>query len=313
MNNCFLTIITDSHSERILSACERILKELMRKFRKSVDFYQVKTYSIRPNDENAKTTVLRKMDNSDAIILIESHLSHKNLSFYENEYFCVNFHEHHIGGKCIIAPNATETFLKEDGLCIKSFISKENVRASVNSATERAKSRNSHITVCTESFEKGGALIMDELEACDNLKGIHVEYLTVQEFIWQHMSHTPFCDVIITDAFSENIIATHLSSSVMQRDGYVSLKGKYKNIYLRELLPFDEMNNSYLAGILLSYSYAIEKEMNMPNVSNWLKRAVGIALERATNSGSDNFIKEVIYAINTPIRTGRKNKNENIN
>lgn len=313
MNNCFLTIITDSHLERVLSSCEKVIKELMRKFRKSVDFYQVKTYSLRPSDENAKTTVLKKMENSDAAVLIESHLSHPKFSFYEEDYFCIDFHEHHIGGKCVIAPKQTESLNKENGLCINSFIPEDKVRICVNTAIEKAKKRKSHILVCTESFEKSGALIMDTLEACDNLKGIQIEYLTTQEFIWQNMNYIPVCDVILTDAFSENIITTHLSSSVMYRDGFVSLNGKYKSIYLRELLPFDEMNNSYLAGILLSYAYAIENELDMPNVSAWLKRAVGIASERAINSGSEDFIKEVLCAINTPIRTGRKNKDENNN
>ncbi len=313
MNNCFLTIITDSHLERILSVSEKVVKELMRKFRKSVNFYQVKTYAIRPSDENAKSTVLRKMENCSATVLIESHLSHSKLSFYEDDYFCVNFHEHHIGGKCIIAPKASETLIKEKGLYINSFISEENVKASVNTAIEKAKRRKSHIIVCTESFCKGGALLMDALEASDGLKGIRVEYLTLQEFIWQHMNYIPFCDVILTDAYSENIIATHLSSAVMHPGGYVRLIGKYKNIYLRELLPFDEMNNSYLSGILLSYAYAIENEMNMPNVSNWLKRAVGIASERCINLSSDDYIKEVISAIRKPIRTGRKKEDENNN
>ncbi len=311
MNNCFLTIITDSHLERALLSSEKVIKELMRKFRKSVDFYQVKTYSIRPSDENAKSIVLKKMENSSATVLIESHLSREKLSFYEDDYFCVNFHEHHIGGKCIIAPKASESLEKENGLSIKSFIAQENVKASVNAAIEKALRRKSHIIVCTESFPKSGALIMDELEARDNLKGIHVEYLTTQEFIWQHMNYIPFCDVVLCDAFSENIIATHLSSAVMHRDGYVCLKGRNKNIYLRELLPFDEMNNSFLSGVLLSYAYAIENEMNMPNVSNWLKRAVGIASERCINLSGENFIKEVICAINKPIRTGRKKEDEN--
>ena len=313
MNNCFLTIITDSHLERALLSSEKIIKELMRKFRKSVDFYQVKTYTIRPNDENAKSIVLKKMENSSAAVLIESHLSHSKLSLYEDDYFCVNFHEHHIGGKCIIAPKVSESFEKENGLYVKSFISQENVKAAVNAAIKKALRRKSHIIVCTESFCRSGEFIMDELEACGNLKGIRVEYLTTQEFIWQHMNYIPFCDVILCDSFSENIIATHLSSMVMHRDGYVCLCGKYRNIYLRELLPFDEMNNSFLSGILLSYAYAIENEMDMPNVSNWLKRAVGIASERCISLSTEDFIKEVICAINKPIRTGRKNKDENKN
>ena len=44
------------------------------------------------------------MENSNATVVIENHLSHEKLSFYEENYFSVQFHEHHIGGKCIIAP-----------------------------------------------------------------------------------------------------------------------------------------------------------------------------------------------------------------
>ena len=82
----------------------------MRKFRRNVSFYHVKTYSIRPNDENAKQTVLRKMENSSATVIIQNHLSREKLAFYEENYFSVQFHEHHIGGKCIIAPKARENF-----------------------------------------------------------------------------------------------------------------------------------------------------------------------------------------------------------
>lgn len=313
MNNCFLTIITDSHLEKTLSDVENVIKELMRKFRKRVDFYHVKTYSVNPNDENAKSTILRKMENSNATVIIESHLSCEKLAFYEENFFSVNLHEHHIGGKCIIAPRNNESFDNQNELIVKSVLSRKNVEAAVDLAIEKAFGRKSHILVCTDNYEKSGKFIMDELESRGNLKGIKVEYLTIEEFIWQHMSYIPFSDVILTDAFCEKIIATHLSSSAMQRDGYVCCKGEKKNIYLRELLPFDEMNNSFLSGILLSYAYAIEYEMHMPNVSGWLKRAVGIASQRCLSGGSEEYIKEVISAINHRIRMRRTNEDENKN
>ena len=282
MNNCFLLISTDPSLDEISKDVEFVLRQLMRKFRKGVDFYRINSQFLKVDNENSKNIILGKIKNSSAVILLEN----KNSGFIKKDYLSIYLHEHYVSGKCIISP-----------------VQKENLTSAIKTATDCARYKKSDITVCTKpSF---GDSFLSEIETLGAIKDINFDYFTIYEFLWQYMKGASFSDVFLTDEESAGIITTMLSSQKMFRDGFARYIGENCNLYHREILPYDEMTNCAFSGILLSCSGAIEHELKLPNIGAWLCRGVAIASERCLKASREEYMKELVRAINDKIRSRR--------
>ena len=288
MNNCFLLISTDPSIDEISKDVEAVLRQLMRKFRKGVDFYRINSQFLKTDNENSRDIISGKIKNSDAVILLEN----KNSNFIKKDYLSIYLQEHYISGKCIIAP-----------------VQKDNLNSAIKTAIDCARHKKADITVCTKpSF---GDLFLSEIESLGAVKDINFDYFTIHEFLWQYMNRGVFSDVLLTDGESADIITTLFSSQKMFRDGFVRYVGEKCNLYCREILPYDEMTNCAFSGILLACSGAIENELNLPSISAWLRRGVAKVSERCLKSSREEYMKELSRAINERIRSRRTLKNDN--
>lgn len=301
MSNCFLLISTAPTLDNISEQTEFVLRQLMRKFRKSVDFYRINSHFLKNVNEDSEKIITGKIANSDAVILLENRKS----DFITRDFLSMHFHEHYTSGKCIISPVQKKTFSFDGNLTDKTCIPDENIRLSIKAAIDYAHHRKSSVTVCTQSEFSFGDYFVSEIEKLGAIKHINFDHFSIEEFLWQSTGGGLFSDVFLADEKSADIITTQFSSQIMFRDGFARYVGKDYSIYHRIVLPYDEMTNSAFAGILLSCSGAIEHEMNLSSVSAWLCRAVAKASERCLKSTREEFLKELTRAINEQIRVRR--------
>ena len=301
MSSKFLFLYNTPMQRAELLKCEKVIKALFRKFRKSPVFTYLQTDTSPYCIDTFRSVFYDEFLKSDAVF-INRDIS-KQMKNILGEYA-----ELHFLKSCAICHPSSSICVEEQENVV-SFIhtlSRENINKAVEIAIDLSLKRKKKLTVCndrdTDPFLEGAL-------ANAHNKSMHIEkqHLSFDEALFTCMHTIPQFDVVLTTEQAAKILQMHIGytggfCSTPTPDGYSVIytdKGKF---YTRQTLPYEQMNNTVLFSSLLAFSAILEKELSMKSVADWLKRASSLSFETHRNAKEDDFINKVISEIEKPMR-----------
>ena len=272
MSSKFLFLYNTPMQRAELIKCEKVIKALFRKFRKSAVFTYLQTDTSLYCIDAFLCVLFDEFQKSDAVF-INRDIS-KQLQDILGEY--------------------------------AEVLSRENINKAVEIAIDLSLKRKKKLTVC--NYEDTGTFIEEALTNAFN-KSMHIqkEYLFFDEALFTCMNTIPQFDVVLTTEQAAKILQMHIGytgglCSAPTPDGYSVIYTDRGKVYTRQTLPYEQMNNTVLFSSLLTFSAILEKEFAMKNAADWLKRASSLSFETHKNALADDFINRVISEIDKPMR-----------
>lgn len=299
MSNKILFLYLTSRQKTELQKCEKILKVLFRKFRKSVVF------SYMPIDVSPSCRQLFKEKLYDEIqknhaVFICGDISREEkdivlrdiLGEYAEAHFfksCVICHP----VSCFSAENSNENIICTHTVKIKDII------RTIDTATALALQRKRKLTVCTD--EGAGSFIKSEVfNSFDKSLHMEREILSFNEALYICMKSVPNFDVVLSAEQVAVALKMHIICTIP--DGFSLFYTENGKVYTRQTLPYEQMDNSPLFSALIAFSAMLEMEFDMKSAADWLRRSSAFSFETHRNTDSEDFIQKVISEIEKPMR-----------
>ncbi len=301
MSSKFLFLYNTPMQRAELIKCEKVIKALFRKFRKSAVFTYLQTDTSPYCIDAFRSILFNEFQKSDAVF-IGGDIS-KQIKDILGEYAEVHFLK-----SCAICHPSSSVCVEEQENAVKFIhtLSRENINKAVEIAIDLSLKRKKKLTVCND--EDTGPFIEEALANAYN-KSMHIEkeYLSFDEALFTCMNTIPQFDVVLTTEQAAKILQMHIGYtggfySSPAPDGYSVIYTHNGKVYTRQTFPYEQMNNTLLFSSLLAFSAILERELSMKNAADWLKRASSISFETHKNALADDFINRVISEIEKPMR-----------
>ncbi len=284
-----------------LIKCEKVIKALFRKFRKSAVFTYLQTDTSPCCIDTFRCVIFDEFQKSDAVFVDRDIL--KQMKDILGEYAEVHFLK-----SCAICHPSSSVCVEEqeNEVIFTRKLSRENISKAVKIAIDLSLDRKKRLTVCSEGDTC--PFLEDAVTDAFN-KSIHIEreHFSFDEALFMCMNTIPQFDVIITTEHAAKILQMHIGYtggfySPPAPDGYSVIYTDKGKVYTRNTLPYEQMNNTMLFSSLLAFSAILEKELSMKSAADWLKRASSLSFETHRNAEEDDFINKVISEIEKPMR-----------
>lgn len=284
-----------------LIKCEKVMKALFRKFRKSAVFTYLQTDTSPYCIDAFRCVIFEEFQKNDAVFIV-SDIS-KQMKEILGEYAEVHFLK-----SCAICHPSSSVCVEEQENAVRFIhtLSRENINKSVEIAIDLALKRKKKLTVCSE--EDTSPFLEEALRNSFN-KSTHIEreYFTFDEALFTCMNTIPQFDVLLATKQTAEILQMHIGytggfSSSPAPDGYSVIYTDKGKVYTRQTFPYEQMNNTVLFSSLLAFSAILESELSMKSAADWLKRASSLSFETHKNAEEDDFINKVISEIEKPMR-----------
>ncbi|MBQ3022061.1 MAG: hypothetical protein IJD91_01865 [Clostridia bacterium] len=294
-------------NKEVLLQYERVIRALLRKFRKSALFSYLQ---IDPSP--ACRTKMRD--------LLQSETSRPGAVFLEsdaqNVFSCLDLlkeafgfyaSSHHISGRTIIyAEQKTNSQESNKNVIHTVTYEKDSIKKATNLSLDMAKARKHSLSLCLQQSNELDCVLLREAEIVfGKERHISFEYLSLDEMISLCMKTVPPFDIVLTLKEYAPIIAMHLNSMPDIPAGYIVCYGNSHKVYRRQLLTHEEIGNLRHLSSVLSIAAIFENEFRMKNAANWLKRATLLSFTKEANSTPREFLRSIISEIETPIRKRR--------
>lgn len=284
-----------------LIKCEKVIKALFRKFRKSAVFTYLQT-DTSPCCINAfRCVIFNEFQKSDAVFIV-SDIS-KQIKDILGEYAEVQFLK-----SCAICYPSPSICIEEQENEVRLIqtLNRENISKSVEIAINLSLAGKKKLTVCSE--ESTSPFLEEALRNSFN-KSTHIEreYFNFDEALFTCMNTIPQFDVVLATKQTAEILQMHIGytggfSSSPAPDGYSVIYTDNGRVYTRQSFPYEQMDNTVLFSSLLAFSAILERELSMKSAADWLKRASSLSFETHKNAEEDDFINRVIWEIEKPMR-----------
>lgn len=294
-------------NKEVLMLCERIIRALLRKFRKSALFSYVKLDVTPTCRAQMCDLILGETERADMVFLECDEQNISSSMDLLKEAFGIHTTVHHISGRAICYPEKEKSIQDcEETLIHTQVYTKENIKKASLISLKQAKAQKHSLYVCQQTSNELDSLFLREAEyALCSEKHIASQHISLGEMIALCVKTIPSFDVVLTLGEYASIIAMHLNSLPGIPAGFIVSYGKNKRIFRRQILPCDEMSNLHLLSSILAIASAFEDELGMKGAGAWLKRAVSLAFENGACDTPDGFIKKITDEINSPIRKRR--------
>lgn len=301
MSSKFLFLYNTPMQRAELIKCEKVVKALFRKFRKSAVFTYLQTDTSPYCIDAFRSMLTDEIQKSDAVFIV-SDIS-KQMKNILGEYAEVHFSK-----SCAICCPSSSVCVeeKEDEIICTHILNRENINKAVEIAIDLSLKRKKKLTVCID--EDAGTFIEEALANAYN-KSMHIEkqHLSFDEALFTCMNTIPQFDVVLTTEQASKILQMHIGytggfCSSPFPDGYSVIYTDKGKVYTRQTLPYEQMNNTVLFSSLLTFSAILETELSMKNAADWLRRASSLSFETHRNAEEDDFINRVISEIEKPMR-----------
>ncbi len=306
VSNKILFLYLNLRQKAELQKCEKVLKSVFRKFRKSAVFSYMQI-DVSPSCLDLFTQRLYKeIQNNDAVFIVgDIPVSEKNIVLRD---MLGEYAEAHYLKSCVIChPSSSFNVVSNDSdiICTHT-VRHRDLEKAVNTATMLSLGRKRKITVCTEEC-MGPFLKNAVLDAYDKSLHLEREYLTFEEVLFICMNSIPAFDVVLTTEQAATTMRMHIGytggfCSTPVPDGYSVIYTKKGKVYTRQTFPYEQINNTVLFSSLLAFSAILEKEFSMKSAADWLKKASSISFETHKTADADDFINKVILEIEKPMR-----------
>ena len=301
MSSKFLFLYNTPMQRAELIKCEKVLKALFRKFRKSAVFTYLQADTSPYCIDAFRSMLADEFQKSDAVF-INMDIS-KQLKDILGEYAEVHFLK-----SCAICHPSSSICVEEQEseVIFIHTLSRENIDKAVKIAIDLSLKRKKKLTFCND--EDTGPFIERAFTNAFN-KSMHIqkEYLSFDEALFTCMNTIPQFDVVLSSEQTATILQMHIAytggfCSSPTPDGYSVIYTDKGKVYTRQTFPYEQMNNTVLFSSLLAFSAILEKDFSMKNAADWLKRASSISFETHKNALADDFINKVISEIDKPMR-----------
>lgn len=310
MSKRILFLFTNQYQKAELLRCEPVFKAILRKFRKSAIFKYMEL-DLSPACQETLTKSLKDvLAKSDEVLwhhdayglLTEKAFAQKALGMYCEESFCV--------GRCVFhIPEFTSTTVEKSYMQKTSVIETDSIEKTVSLAANKAESRLSTLTLCTDREDALDNLFLKEAERClGGRPHLSINHISLDEFIYQSIEKVPLYNTVLATQSTARLISSHMTSMIKAPTGYVLWHTEYGKIYRRQTLPYENMGNLLSASLLLAFAGMLEGTKDYKSCGRWLKKCVGLCLGKICDK--DSFLKEVITEINKPIRNRQVKKND---
>ncbi len=301
MSSKFLFLYDTPMQRAELIKCEKVIKALFRKFRKSAVFTYLQT-DTSPYCIDAFCSVIFDEFQKNNAVFINRDIS-QQMKDILGEYAEVHFLK-----SCAICHPSSSVCAeeKEDGVICTHILNRENLSRAVKIATDLSLDRKKKLTVCSDG-DLGSFL--ENAVTCSFDKSLHIEkvYLSLDEALLICINTIPEFDAVLTTEQAAKILKMHIGYtggfySSPAPDGYSIIYTNKGKVYTRQTFPYEQMDNTVLFSSLLALSAIIEKELSMKSAADWLKRASSLSFETHRNAEEDDFINRVISEIEKPMR-----------
>lgn len=286
-----------------LEKCEKVLKVLFRKFRKSAVFSYMQADISQSCRQLFREKLYEEMHKNDAIF-ISGDISEEEKNVVLRDILGEYAEAHFLKGCVICHPPSYFTSDKNDeNIVCTHTIKRKEIEQAIDTATKLALQRKRKLTVCVED----GAGTLIENAVFDSFdKSLHLErkILPFDEAIYICMKSIPTLDVVLSTEQVATILKMHISHTGTTNfpGGYSVIYTEKGKVYTRQVHPFEALDNSVLFSVLLAFSAVLEKELNMKNAADWLRRASSVSFDTHRSTDADDFIQKVISEIEKPMR-----------
>lgn len=298
-----------------LQLCESVLRATLRKFRKSALFSYMQIDLSSSQHTLMKELLVKEINRHDAVFMssdmeiesLQNEFIKDVLSPFATEYYAA--------GRMICFPeDSVNTGQSDEAVTKTQICPKENIKRAAQLSAKAAKERRRNITICTQAGCPADSIFLREAEyALAKEKHLDTMHIRFDEMILLCMKTIPSFDVVLTSKQYAQIIIMHLNSMSDAPTGYIKKHTDCGLIYHRQVLPHEEMSNTPLSSAILSFAAIFESEFKMKSAADWLRRAVSLSLEKCPCTTEENFVREVIRQIETPIRRQRVKQYESKN
>ncbi len=302
MTNRILVIYENLKEKESFKLCEKAVRVLFKRFRKTVSFSYISSDVFYLKNSLS----ILENENADGIVC---DISLENMDFFlKSSGAFVKIHD--ISGRKVIIPSLSLDFeLSENGLLGSFDFERESLKKAIREAVSLSENGTREITLCTSSlFPSANDFLLDVYEdVLLNHPKIISLGITLPEILWGGVNSS---GIILADTFSEEGVVLSLYQRQLQKIGYLLIKGDSLKLYCPERLPNDEIGNLRLCLMLSSFAGAIENELGLKNLSDWLRRAIALALLKSPLSSNEGFIESVIEIINQKMRQRQADKDD---
>ena len=302
MNKRILFLYTTSAQKAELMRCEAVFKAIFRKFRNSAVFSYMEL-DLSPSCRNILSEKLKSaLSHSDATLWHHDENGISPEKAFAQEVQGLYCEENKIVGRCVFhIPERKTVSFENSMLHYTSVVEADAIGKAVSIAANEAKRRCAPLTLCTDRKNEADRIFLREAELfLGEIKHLEINHISLDEFIHQSRESIPLYDVVLATEATAGIVSAHMSSGVKAPTGYTLWHTNGAPIFRREIFPYEEMGCLRLSSLMLSFAGLLEEAPETKSGGSWLRRCVGLALERCPDSKS--FPDEVLREIEKPIR-----------
>jgi len=306
VSNKILFLYLTKRQKSEFEKCEKILKTIFRKFRRSVIFSYLQA-DISPSClQLFRRRLYEEMQNNDVCFISG------DITYSEKDIIIRNilgeYTEAHFLKGCSIChpPSAFNVINDDEKVTLMHTAMREHFKKAVDVAITLSLERKRKLTVCTDSGM--GSFIKDALsDGFDKSLHIKTEQLTFEEALLICMNSVPTFDVVLTSEHIASFLKMHIGytgnlGALYFPDGFSIFYTEKGKVYTRQTFPFEQINNTPIHSTIISFSAILEKEFAMKSASEWLKRTATVAFETHHDAPTDSYVEKVISEIEKPMR-----------
>ena len=303
MSNKILFLYINSRQKVEFEKCEKVLKAVFRKFRKSAVLSYLQADLSASCIHLFKEKLYEEIQKNDAVF-ISGDIPREDKSVILQKLLEEYAEAHFMKGCVICHPPSSFAVAECDGKVVCTHtVKSEDFSKAVNVANSLSLKRKRRLTVCTEE-STGKFLEKAVFESFDKSLHIEKEKLSFEEALLICMNSVPAFDVVITTEQSTNAMKMHIgfAGASCIPDGYSVIYTEKGNVYTRHTFPYEQMDNTPLFSALIAFSSMLENEFSMTNAAEWLKKAATVSFETHRRAEADDYITKVISEIEKPMR-----------
>ena len=310
MSKNILFVYSDILQKETLEQCEIILRTALKRFRKRADITYMQFDFSPLGFTLSEKKLLSAIKNSDAVIWDSFEVPRESELNLAVKSLGVFAEVHNVGASTLLSPlSQRQVSFDSDILSATHSLSEENLRKAAKLAATFSKQQKKSITLCFD-YENTlyGKILCREFEKALPLYGrVEISELSYNEFLWKCASCVPDFPLLLTGEKESEIVRLNLCALKKFPIGYTVWHADNLRIYRRESLPYEKMNNSPVARLLIACAEAIDKELGYRNVGLHLRKSVALSLEKHAFSPKEDFVDEVLFLINSRIRKKKEN------
>lgn len=285
---------------------QTVIKKLMRKFRKTVQFDFIPPIFISDykNSYASINFISKELREHNAVLWGRASSYSPSDNLYD---FCADNGVYAVE-RCILGKSIISPFCKSELTNTNQFskFSKHLTKTTASLATglafKKARQKKGAVSFCIGSRIKEDELLFGKFEE-DSLMfhDIQTDILNAFEFIWDISDYKNSNEVILASEKTADMLLYQISAIRKNLDGYICLHSEKNRIYCRIPIPYERFGNYKTASTLFACAAMTEHEFGMKNAAAWLRRAIGISNIFCEDT-SEEYIKNVIRAVSGPIR-----------